>query len=74
MAVKEGDWVKRGDFLAQLDATRYSADVDRAQQVLESAEASLSLAELEKNQQFELFQEKVSQRAHLPGCSGELST
>ncbi len=59
MAVKEGDWVKRGDFLAQLDATRYSADVDRAQQVLESAEASLSLAELEKNQQFELFQKKL---------------
>jgi len=59
MAVKEGDFVKRGQFLAQLDATRYKADVDRATQVLASTEASLSLAELEKNQQFELFQKKL---------------
>jgi HlyD family secretion protein len=33
--------------------------VDRARQVLTSAEASLSLAELEKNQQYELFQKKL---------------
>jgi HlyD family secretion protein len=59
MAVKEGDWVEKGKFLAQLDATRYKADVDRAEQVLASSEASLSLAELEKNQQFELFQKKL---------------
>lgn len=59
MAVKEGDWVEKGQFLAQLDATRYQADVERAEQVLESTEASLSLAELEKNQQSELFQKKL---------------
>lgn len=59
MAVEEGDWVEKGQFLAQLDATRYKADVDRAEQVLASAEASLSLAELEKNQQYELFQKKL---------------
>jgi len=59
MAVKEGDWVSKGQFLAQLDATRYKADVDRAKQVLASAEASLSLAELEKNQQFGLFQKQL---------------
>ncbi len=59
MAVKEGDWVKRGAFLAQLDATRYKADVDRAKQVQASAEASLSLAELEKNQQYELYQKQM---------------
>ncbi|MCF6238585.1 MAG: efflux RND transporter periplasmic adaptor subunit [Candidatus Marinimicrobia bacterium] len=59
MAVKEGDWVKKGTFLAQLDATRYKADVDRAEQVQASAEASLSLAELEKNQQYELFQKQL---------------
>jgi HlyD family secretion protein len=59
MAVKEGDWVKKGQFLAQLDATRYQADVERAEQVLESANASLSLAELEKNQQKELFDKKM---------------
>ena len=59
MAVEEGDWVEKGQFLAQLDATRYKAEVDRAQQVLASAEASLSLAELEKNQQYELFQKQL---------------
>ncbi len=59
MVVKEGDWVEKGAFLAQLDATRYKADVDRAEQVLASAEASLSLAELEKNQQYELFQKNL---------------
>ncbi|NQV15666.1 efflux RND transporter periplasmic adaptor subunit [bacterium] len=65
MAVKEGDWVEKGQFLAQLDATRYKADVDRAEQVLASADASLSLAELEKNQQYELFQkDMVSELAY----------
>ncbi len=59
MAVKEGDYVKKGMFLAQLDATRYKADVDRAKQVLESAKASLSLAQLEKNQQYELVQKQL---------------
>ncbi|MCF7807702.1 MAG: efflux RND transporter periplasmic adaptor subunit [Candidatus Marinimicrobia bacterium] len=59
MAVEEGDWVEDGQFLAQLDATRYTADVERAQQVLASAEASLSLAELEKNQQYKLFEKKL---------------
>ncbi|NQV49735.1 MAG: efflux RND transporter periplasmic adaptor subunit [Candidatus Marinimicrobia bacterium] len=59
MAVKEGDWVEKGQFLAQLDATRYKADVDRSKEVLTSTEASLSLAELEKNQQLELFQKKL---------------
>ena len=59
MSVKERDWVEKGQFLAQLDATRYKADVDRSKEVLTSTEASLSLAELEKNQQLELFQKKL---------------
>lgn len=59
MAVEEGDWVKKGQFLAQLDATRYKAEVERAREVLASAEASLSLADLRKNQQNELFEKKL---------------
>ena len=59
MSVKERDWVEKGQFLAQLDSTRYKADVDRSKEVLTSTEASLSLAELEKNQQLELFQKKL---------------
>ena len=69
MNVKEGDWVEKGTFLAQLDATRYKADVDRAEQVLASAEASLSLSELEKNQQFELFQKKMVSELIYQGAS-----
>jgi HlyD family secretion protein len=69
MAVEEGDWVKEGQFLAQLDATRYTADVERARQVLASAEASLSLAELEKNQQYELFQKKLVSELVYQGAS-----
>jgi len=69
MAVKEGDWVEKGQFLAQLDATRYKADVDRSQEVLASTEASLSLAELERNQQLELFQKKLVSELIYQGAS-----
>jgi HlyD family secretion protein len=59
LTVKEGDWVEAGQFLAQLDSTRYLADLERARQVVMSASASLSLAKLEKDQQYELYQKKL---------------
>jgi|FLOH01.1.fsa_nt_gi HlyD family secretion protein len=59
MDVKEGEWVEKGQFLAQLDATRYLADVERAEQLLMSAQATLEFSELEKNQQEELWQKKL---------------
>jgi len=59
LGVKEGDYVKKGQFLAQLDSTRYAADVDRARQALSSAEASMKLSRLERNQQYELFSKKL---------------
>lgn len=69
MSVEEGDFVKKGQFLAQLDATRYQADVERAEQVLASTEASLSLTVLEKNQQHELFQKQLVSELVYQGAS-----
>jgi len=59
LTVEEGDWVEKGQFLAQLDSTRYLAEVERARQLVASARASLSLAELEQAQQKELFQKDL---------------
>lgn len=59
LGVAEGDYVEKGQFLAQLDSTRYAAEVERAKQAMSSAEASLKLAKLERDQQYELFQKKL---------------
>ena len=59
LAVKEGDHVRKGQFLAQLDSTRYKAEVDRAKEVLASARAQLKVAKLEKEQQYQLFQKNL---------------
>jgi len=59
LTVKEGDWVEEGKFLAQLDSTRYVAEMEQVQQRVASAKASLSLAKLEKDQQYELYQKKL---------------
>lgn len=59
LVVEEGDFVKKGQFLAQLDSTAYAANVDRAKQALASSEASMKLARLERNQQYELFNKQL---------------
>ncbi len=43
MPVKEGDEVKKGDFLVQLDQERYLAEVERAEANLGSVEANAQL-------------------------------
>jgi len=43
MEVKEGDKVKKGDFLVQLDQERYLAEVERAEASLRSIEANAIL-------------------------------
>lgn len=40
IAVKEGDWVKKGQFLLQIDAAQYEAAVARAEALLSSSVAS----------------------------------
>ena len=40
IAVKEGDWVKKGQFLLQIDPTQYEAAVSRAEALLSASTAS----------------------------------
>ena len=44
LAVKEGDWVEKGDFLLELDRERYVAAAERAQASLKSSESDAKLA------------------------------
>ena len=45
IAVKEGDWVDKGQFLVQIDAAPYNAAVSRATALLASGEAAMLRAE-----------------------------
>jgi HlyD family secretion protein len=44
LAVKEGDWVEKGDFLLELDRERYVAAAERAEASLKSSESEAKLA------------------------------
>jgi len=50
LAVHEGDYVKKGQFLLQIDPTIYEANVQRSQALLSSAEASLVQAKANRDQ------------------------
>jgi HlyD family secretion protein len=50
LAVKEGDWVEKGQFLFQIDDTQYRALVDQSRAALSSAQATLRLAEAQYDQ------------------------
>lgn len=45
LAVKEGDWVERGQFLLELDRERYLAEVESAEANLRSAEADAAVVQ-----------------------------
>src|SRR5215210_524267 len=51
IAVREGDLVKRGQFLLQIDAAQYQAAVDRAQGVVSSTEATLLQTKATRDQE-----------------------
>jgi len=61
----EGDSVKNGDLLLELDRERYIAVVERAQSGLKSAEASLWKAEAEFNRLKELYEQNLTSEAEL---------
>ncbi len=70
LAVKEGDWVEKGDFLLELDRERYVAAAERAQASLKSSESDAKLAKesmlkAEKDYQRskELFDKKLESSA-----------
>ena len=50
IAVKEGDWVTRGQFLLQIDASEYQAAVSRAEGVVASSQASVVQARANRDQ------------------------
>ncbi len=60
LPVEEGDQVKRGNLLVQLDDTEYRAALNQAKAELSSAGASLEQAQLSYNRQKELFQKKLT--------------
>jgi HlyD family secretion protein len=70
LAVKEGDWVEKGDFLLELDRERYVAAAERAEASLKSSESEAKLAKesmlkAEKDYQRskELFDKKLESSA-----------
>ncbi len=50
IAVKEGDYVHKGDFLLQIDAAVYEASVNRAQALMASAQSDLLRARANRDQ------------------------
>ncbi len=70
LAVNEGDWVEKGDFLVELDRERYVAAAERAEASLRSsasdavlAKESMLKAEKDYNRTKELFEKKVESSA-----------
>ncbi len=60
LPVEEGDVVKEGQLLVQLDDTEYKAAVNQTKAQLASAKASREQAQLNYNRQKELFEKKLS--------------
>lgn len=50
LAVREGDFVKKGQFLLQIDPTVYQADLERAQATYSSAQAAWVQAQASRDQ------------------------
>ena len=65
LGVKEGDAVKQGQFLVQLDRNRYQALVDQAQAQLASAQARLVEAQAEYRRIKQLYDAGLSSEADL---------
>lgn len=65
LAVEEGDYVQKGQFLVQLDPVAYRAAVDQAQSNLDYAEAGYKKAESEYKRAQALFENNHSSNAEL---------
>ncbi len=72
LAVKEGGWVEKGDFLLELDRERYVAAVERADASLRSSQANVMLcaenrnkAEKDYQRINQLYQQKLEPQSSL---------
>ncbi|HYQ96096.1 MAG TPA: efflux RND transporter periplasmic adaptor subunit [Candidatus Eisenbacteria bacterium] len=60
LVVKEGDPVRKGQFLLQLDAAQYEAQLRQSQAALDAAKSSLRLSEVALDQSESLLKRKES--------------
>ncbi|RMD91970.1 MAG: efflux RND transporter periplasmic adaptor subunit, partial [Calditrichaeota bacterium] len=65
--VKEGDQVKKGQLLVELDRKRYEAALDRAKSDLKAAMANLKKAKSELERSRELYAQNLLSKAELEG-------
>jgi HlyD family secretion protein len=72
LPVEEGDVVKKGQLLVQLDETQYRAAVNQTKAQLASAKASLEQAKLTFKRQKELFEKKLSSQERYDMAKTEL--
>ncbi len=72
LPVKEGDVVKEGQLLVQLDDTEYRAAKNQAKAQLASAKASLKQAQLVYERQKELFEKKLTSKEQYDMAETEL--
>lgn len=73
LPVKEGDLVKKGQLLVQLDQTEFKAAVNQAKAQLSSAQANSEQAELVYDRQKGLFEKKLTSQEQYDAVSTELN-
>ncbi|MDZ7306089.1 MAG: efflux RND transporter periplasmic adaptor subunit, partial [candidate division KSB1 bacterium] len=71
--VQEGDPVRKGQVLVELDRTRYLAALDRARSAVKSAEANLIKARSDYQRAQELFARNLYSQAELEGVKASLT-
>lgn len=71
--VQEGEAVKKGQVLVELDRTRYLAALDRARSAVKSAEANLLKARSDYQRAQELFARSLFSQAELEGEKASLT-
>jgi HlyD family secretion protein len=73
LPVKEGDVVKKGQLLVQLDETEYKAAVNQAKAQLSSAEANWEQAKLVYQRHKELFEKKLTSKEQYDAALTQLN-
>jgi len=71
LAVKEGDLVKKGQFLLQIDPSTYEADVQRSQAAVASARADMARAKANLQQSESALQRSEAIRKNNPALVSE---
>lgn len=70
--VKEGESVRKGQLLVELDSTKYRAAVDRARSTKKSAEATLKKAQNDYERAKDLFKQSLTSSAQLEDAEANL--